>query len=225
VSSRAPSKSVPGHLSGRGVLEPDVLERAKVTTLSRAVLKRDRSLPVPAHFADALRGAGVSQGLVRGSVYAIGGTAPVGLAMLLLAEASKSGAWIAWCAPTPPNPRALLDAGWSLDRFVCIDPQRRWAACMDACVGEFEVVVTQVPAGVPAGEARRVSAAVARSNGIVVGLATRRDVSMPADVEFRVDASDWNIESGHLQSQAMRVVLAGRRIADTRRFDAVLAVS
>lgn len=204
---------------------PDhVLERANVTTLSRAVLKRDRALPVPAQFADALRGAGVSHGLVRGSVYAVGGSAPVALAAVLLSQASKSGAWIAWCSASPPNPRALLDAGWCLDRFVYIDPQHRWAACMDASVGEFEVVVTQPPTGVPAGEARRVSAAVSRSNSVVVVLATQRGSSMPADVEFRVDASDWNVGSGHLQSQTMHILLAGRRIVDPRRINAVLAV-
>lgn len=96
---------------------------------------------------------------------------------------------------------------------------------MDACVGEFEVVVTQVPSGVPTGEARRVSAAVSRSNSVVVVLATQRGSSMPADVEFRVGASDWNIGAGHLQSQTMHVVLGGRRIIDPRRIDAVLAAS
>lgn len=215
MSSRVPSSSLPGH----------ILERANVTTLSRAVLKRDRSLSVPTQFTDALRAAGVSHGLVRGSVCAVAGTAPVALAMALLAEASKSGAWIAWCSATAPNPRALLDAGWCLERFVCVDPGQRWATCMDACVGEFEVVVTQVPAGVPVGEARRVSSAVSRSNGIVVALATQRGVSMPADIEFRVDASDWSIESGHLQSQTMHVVLGGRRVAEERRFGAVLSTS
>ena len=213
--SRTSPNSLPDH----------ILERANVTTLSRAVLKRDRSLPVPAQFADALRGAGVSRGLVRGSVYAVGGNAPVALAAVLLSEASKSGAWIAWCSASHPNPRALLDAGWSLDRFVHVDPQHRWAACMDACVGEFEVVVTQVPAGVPSGEARRVSTAVSRSNSVVMVLTTQRGSSMPADVEFRVDSSDWNLGSGHLQSQTMHVVLGGRRIVDPRCIDAVLAAS
>lgn len=203
----------------------DVLERANVTALSRAVLKRDRSLVVSTPFVHALRAVGLPQGLQRGAVCAVSGSAPVALAAALLAEASRSGAWVAWCSADAPNPRALFDAGWSLDRLVCVDPGQRWAACMGACIGEFEVVVTQVPVGVPAGEARRVSAAVSRSNGIVVVLPSRRGVSMPADIEFHVERSDWNLDAGHLQSQTMHVVLGGRRVAEPRRFGAALVGS
>ena len=202
-----------------------VLERANVTTLSRAVLKRDRSLPVSTPFVDALRAVGLSHGLQRGSVCAVTGSAPVALVVALLAEASRSGVWVAWCSADAPNLRPLFDAGWSLDRFVCVDPGRRWAACMGACVGEFEVVVTQVPAGVPAGEARRVATTVSRSNGIVVVLGNQPGASMPADIEFRVERCDWNLDAGHLQSHTMHVVLGGRRVAEPHCFEVALAVT
>lgn len=220
MSPRASSSSVPGR-----VIPDHVLERANVTTLSRAVLKRDRSLAVPERFAEVLRAAGLAPGLPRGSVCAVTGPASVALTAVLLTEASKLGSWVAWCSTDAPNPRALFDAGWCLDRLVCIDPQRQWAACMGACIGEFEIVVTQLPVGVPAGEARRVSVAASRSNGIVVVLAAQRSSSMPADIEFRVVQSEWNLEVGHLRSQAMHVVLDGRRVAESRRFDVVFSAS
>ncbi|MFM7095154.1 MAG: hypothetical protein ACKOYL_11485, partial [Actinomycetota bacterium] len=118
MSSPTPTKQIPAN----------VLAAANVTTLSRAVLKRDRSIPVATRIADALRAAGLAGGLPRGSMCAVTGAAPVALTALLLAEANASGAWVAWCASTAPNARALFDAGWQLDRVVCVDPRRDWVA-------------------------------------------------------------------------------------------------
>jgi threonine dehydrogenase-like Zn-dependent dehydrogenase len=197
------------------------LGKANVTTLSRAVLKRDRSLPVASHFAGALRAAGLAGGLPRGSVCAVTGAAPVALAALLLAEANASGAWVAWCATTTPNTRALFDAGWQLDRVVCIDPRRDWVACMNACIGEFELVVTQIPSSVAPADVRRMATAVSRTNGVVVVVdEPRRSVSV--DLEFRVEHCNWaGVDGGHLSAQDMRVVLAGRRVPDPHPFRVV----
>lgn len=204
----------------------NVLSAANVTTLSRAVLKRDRSIPVAGRIADALRAAGLAGGLPRGSVCAVTGAAPVALTALLLAEANASGAWVAWCAATSPNVRALFDAGWQLDRVVCVDPQRDWVACMNACVGEFEIVVTQIPSTVAPAEVRRMSTAVSRSNGVVVVVGGEPQRSVSADLEFRVEGCNWTgVDGGHLSAQDMRVTLGGRRIPDPRPFRVVYGPS
>jgi len=216
VSSPASLKQIPAN----------VLSAANVTTLSRAVLKRDRSIPVAGRIADALRAAGLAGGLPRGSVCAVTGAAPVALTALLLAEANASGAWVAWCAATSPNVRALFDAGWQLDRVVCVDPQRDWVACMNACVGEFEIVVTQIPSTVAPAEVRRMSTAVSRSNGVVVVVGGEPQRSVSADLEFRVEGCNWTgVDGGHLSAQDMRVTLGGRRIPDPRPFRVVYGPS
>ena len=214
MPSPAPLKQIPA----------DVLSAANVTTLSRAVLKRDRSIPVTGRIAEALRVAGLAGGLPRGSVCAVTGAAPVALTTLLLAEANASGAWVAWCAATAPNMRALFDAGWQLDRVVCVDPQHDWVACMNACVGEFEIVVTQVPSAVAPAEVRRMVTAVSRSNGIVVVVGGEPRQSVSADLEFRVEGCNWTGD-GHLSAQNMRVTLGGRRIPDPRPFRVVYGPS
>lgn len=204
----------------------NVLSAANVTTLSRAVLKRDRSIAVAGRIADVLRAAGLAGGLPRGSVCAVTGAAPVALTALLLAEANASGAWVAWCAATSPNVRALFDAGWQLDRVVCVDPQRDWVACMNACVGEFEIVVTQIPSTVAPAEVRRMSTAVSRSNGVVVVVGGEPQRSVSADLEFRVEGCNWTgVDGGHLSAQDMRVTLGGRRIPDPRPFRVVYGPS
>ncbi len=216
MSSPASLKQIPAN----------VLSAANVTTLSRAVLKRDRSVPVAGRIADALRAAGLAGGLPRGSVCAVTGAAPVALTALLLAEANASGAWVAWCAATSPNVRALFDAGWQLDRVVCVDPQRDWVACMNACVGEFEIVVTQIPSTVAPAEVRRMSTAVSRSNGVVVVVGGEPQRSVSADLEFRVEGCNWTgVDGGHLSAQDMRVTLGGRRIPDPRPFRVVYGPS
>lgn len=224
MSSSAPANQIladvlSGSLAG-------ALGKANVTTLSRAVLKRDRSLPVADHFADALRAAGLTGGLPRGSVCAVTGVAPVALTALLLAEANASGAWVAWCAATTPNVRALFDAGWQLDRTVCVDPRRDWVACMNACIGEMELVVTQIPSSVAPAEVRRMSTAVSRSNGVVVVIGDEPQRSVSADLEFRVERCNWaGVDGGHLSAQDMRVVLGGRRVPDPRPFRVVYGSS
>lgn len=221
--SSAPTKQVPTNVPGTtnvlGGSLADRLEKANVTTLSRAVLKRDRSLPVASHFVGALRAAGLAGGLPRGSVCAVTGAAPVALAALLLAEANASGSWVAWCATTTPNVRALFDAGWQLDRIVCIDPRHDWVACMNACIGEFEIVVTQVPSSVAPADVRRMATAVSRTNGVVVVVDDEPRRSVSADFEFRVEHCNWaGVDGGHLSAQDMRVVLAGRRVPDPHPF-------
>lgn len=204
----------------------DSLGKANVTTLSRAVLKRDRSIPVESRIAGALRVAGLAGGLPRGSVCVVTGAAPVAFSALLLAEANAAGAWVAWCAATAPNARALFDAGWQLDRVVCVDPRRDWVACMNACVGEFEIVVTQIPSAVAPADVRRMATAVSRSNGVVVviGDEPRRHVS--ADLEFSVECCNWaGVDGGHLSAQAMRVVLGGRRVPEPHPFRVVYGSS
>lgn len=91
---------------------------------------------------------------------------------------------------------------------------------MNACVGEFELVVTQIPSTVAPAEVRRMSTAVSRSNGVVVVVGGEPQRSVSADLEFRVERCNWSGD-GHLSAQEMRVTLGGRRIPDARPFRVV----
>ena len=202
------------------------MKSGRVTTLSRAVLKRDRFLPVDQRIGGALRAVGLPAGLVRGATYGVSGVSPVSFTASLVVEASRAGGWVAWCAPTAPNVRALHDAGWGLDRLVCIDPANRWIDCADACVGGFEILVVALPTHLPARDVRRLSGVAARSNGIVVAIGNPLHRALSADVEFRVEHSEWSaVGAGHLQRHDMHVNLAGRRVVESQRFTVTLGSS
>jgi len=204
---------------------------AGVTTLARAALKRDRTLPVPSGVAAALRAGGLSGGLARGSVCCVTGPFRVSLTAALLAEASASGSWIAWCSPVAPNCRALRDAGWHLDRFAWANPEGQWAACLGTVIGEFEVVVTQVPRGVSPREVRHVAAIARRCSGVLVVLvdnayAGSSTDTFAADLMFDARDATWSTAgSGHLATQQVHVVLGGRRVIEPRGFPIILGGS
>lgn len=207
--------SLASHASGVGV-----------TTLSRAVLKRDRMLPVAPGVAAALRAVGLSGGLPRGSVCCITGPFRVSCTIASLARASASGPWVAWCSSSAPNCRALVDAGWYLERFVWVDPAARWAECMGAAIGQFEIVVTQLPRGVPARDVTHVSAVARRRDGVLVVLADHLHASLSADIVFDAGDSEWSTAgSGFLASQEMSVTLRGRRVAQPHVFSLMLGGS
>ena len=202
-----------------------------VTTLARAALKRDRTLPVPPGVAAALRSSGLSGGLARGSVCCVSGPFHVSFTAMLLAEVSASGSWIAWCSRVAPNCRALRDAGWHLDRFVWANPEGQWAACLGAVVGECEVVVTQIPHGVSPREVRHVAAIVRRSNGVLVVLVDNSHAgssvdTFSAEAVFEARSATWSTAgAGHLSAQQMHVVLGGRRVVEPQGFPIVLGGS
>ena len=97
---------------------------------------------------------------------------------------------------------------------------------MGACIGQFELVVTHVPPGVPAADVRRMATMAAHGNGVVVLLVPHGAASTPADFEFRVERCEWPVSNtGHLSTQVLHVVLDGRRIAESRAFAVELGTS
>ena len=202
-----------------------------VTTLARAALKRDRTLPVPPGVAAALRSSGLSGGLARGSVCCVSGPFHVSFTAMLLAEVSASGSWIAWCSRVAPNCRALRDAGWHLDRFVWANPEGQWAACLGTVIGECEVVVTQMPHGVSVREVRHVAAIARRCSGVLVILVDNAFAGSSADAflaeaVFDARSATWSTTGeGHLSAQQVHVVLGGRRVVEPQGFPIVLGGS
>lgn len=200
---------------------------AGVTTLARAALKRDRTLPVASGIATALRISGLPGGLARGSVCCVTGPFRVSFTAALLAEASASGSWISWCSPVAPNCRALRDAGWCLDRFVWANPEGQWAACLSAVIGEFEIVVTHMPRGVPSRDIKHVAAIARRCNGVLVVLVDNASAEpFSSDTLFDARDATWSAAgAGHLATQQVHVVLGGRRVVEPHGFPIVLGGS
>lgn len=197
-----------------------------VTTLSRAVLKRDRTIPVAAPVVSALRAVGHAGGLARGSVCCVTGPVRVSFTAAAFAPANAAGSWVMWCSSSAPNCRALLDAGWSLERFVWVNPTGQWSACVGAGLGEFEVVVTQLPTGVSPREVQHASAIARRRNGVLVVLADRVPTALSADLVFDARGATWtSVGAGHLVSQETHVVMGGRRAPQPHVFSVVLGAS
>jgi hypothetical protein len=197
-----------------------------LSALSTASLVDQRTLPVPPAFAQALRAAGLPGGLVRGRTYGCGGVAPVSCLVALLRHASAAGSWVAWCAATSPNWRAAADAGWALQRVVVAKPDaHNWSSCIDVFAGEIDVVVVDLPMGVPSHQVRRVMNHVAHRNGVLVVLMPPHTThtSVVPDVVFRVDHARYGTQCTHLTEQTLEVVLGGRRVPASKSFSVVMS--
>lgn len=107
-----------------------------------------------------------------------------------------------------------------------VDPAKQWAECMGAAIGQFEVVVTELPRAVPARDVRQVATVARRCDGVLVVLADQPHAALAADVVFEANGSTWStVGSGYLASQEMRVALRGRRVAQPHVFPLVLGAS
>lgn len=95
----------------------------------------------------------------------------------------------------------------------------RWAEVLGAVVDGFDLILTKVPADLPAGLVRRLQTRI-RSRGVV--LLTVGSGPLSADVTVTATDVRWDgIHQGHGHLQARRVTaqVAGRRVPRTRRTD------
>lgn len=182
-------------------------------------LATERVLSVPA----ALAGLLPEGGLRRGSVVHLDGAGATSLAVALLGEASRSGAWVAAVGLPTLGLAAAAELGLDLERLVLVAPPEpaRWGAVAAALVGAFEAVVVQPTHRVRAADARRLEARTRERGTVLVQVGGRSDAWPHAvDLHLSVSAATWTgLHDGHgrLRSRRAVVEVQGRRSADRAR--------
>jgi hypothetical protein len=176
-------------------------------------LADERLLPV----VPALQPLLPARGLRRGTTVAVGRSAA--LALALVAGASAAGSWVAAVGLPDLGIVAAAESGIALERLTLVPTPgaRSWATVVAALLDAVDVVLVRSPAGLPAGQARRLAARARERGAVLVPLGAW---SEPADLRLAVVASDWHgLGQGHgrLQARRVEVVASGRGAATRER--------
>jgi hypothetical protein len=169
----------------------------------------ERLLPVVPALQPLLPG----RGLRRGTTVAVGRSAA--LALALVAGASAAGSWVAAVGLPDLGIVAAAETGIALERLALVPAPgaRAWPTVVAAFLDAVDVVLVRSPAGLPAGQARRLAARARERGAVLVPLGAW---SEPADLRLAVAASAWlGLGQGHgrLQARRVEVVVVGRGAA------------
>jgi hypothetical protein len=176
-------------------------------------LAGERLLPV----VPALRPLLPGQGLRRGSTVAVNRSAA--LALALVAGASAAGSWVAAVGLPDLGVVAAAEAGIALERLALVPAPgaRTWPAVVAALLDAVDVVLVRSPAGLPAGQARRLAARARERGAVLVPLGAWSQVP---DLQLAVASSVWRgLGQGHgrLEARWVEVVAGGRGAAARER--------
>jgi hypothetical protein len=176
-------------------------------------LAGERLLPVVPALQPLLPG----RGLRRGSTVAVGRSAA--LALALVAGASAAGSWVAAVGLPDLGVVAAAEVGIDLERLALVPAPgaRAWPAVVAALLDAVDVVLVRSPAGLPAGQARRLAARAREHGAVLVPLG---GWSAAPDLWLAVTASAWQgLGQGHgrLQARRVEVVVGGRGAAARER--------
>lgn len=214
---------------GRGrplrVVDADARARlaALVPRLAPATMAAERVVPVHEALATVL-----PQGLMQGSTVGCTGGAATSAALLMVAEATRRGAWVGVAGLSALGVQAAGEAGVDVERLVAVrrHPDRAedrllddgtWGQILAAMVDGFDLVLLGPEVQVRAGTARRVQAR-AQPRGAVLVLAGEVP-GFTCDLQVRADAV-WDglgDGHGHLRTRRMQVEVHGRRVPRPRR--------
>jgi hypothetical protein len=173
---------------GTPVRHLDLVENGQVA-VGVAAADRGRLLPVGPELAGVLP----EGGLVRGRVMACTGGAAVSAALALVAEATRSGSWLAVVGLPWMGVDAARESGVAIERIVRIDvgshlhgphphephphddgrdgretTATQWAERVAAAADGFELVLTRVPARVPDRLLRQVRQRLQARGGVLI---------------------------------------------------------
>ena len=171
-------------------------------------LAGERLLPVVPALQPLLPG----QGLRRGTTVAVGRSAA--LALALVAGASAAGSWVAAVGLPDLGMVAAAETGIVLERLALVPAPatRAWPTVVAALLDAVDVVLVRSPAGLPAGQARRLAARARERGAVLIPLGAW---SEPADLRLAVAASAWHglgQGDGRLQARLVEVVIGGRLV-------------
>jgi hypothetical protein len=171
------------------------------------VLAGERLLPVFQAFAGLLP----DRGLRRGSVTAVTGSHA--LALALVAEASRTGSWVAVVEVEDLGIVAAHELGLALERLALVPaPGRRWADAIATMLDAVDVVMLRPPARTSPTVLRRLAARARERGAVLVPLSPWPE----ADVRLELARSVWlGLERGHgrLQARQALVRASGRGAA------------
>lgn len=188
-------------------------------------LAKDQRLPVLAPL-EALLPLGALQ---RGTTISIGAQGVGGstsLALALVAEASRAGAWLAAVGLPSLGLVAADEAGVALERLVLVAPPERaaWGGVVAALVDGFDLLLLHAGrTGIRAADARRLVAR-ARERGAVL-LQLGDGWGAEADVALRIAEARWEGPDdgyGHLEARRVVVEVSGRRAARPKQVELLL---
>lgn len=175
--------------------------RKQIRTMERGTVAT--ALPVHPLLAPAF-----PDGLRVGSAYSLSGS--LALAIALLAEPSREGAWCGVVGHPDLGVEAAAELGVRLDRLVLVpEPGRQWFGVIAALVEVLGVVVARPPSRVSPTDATRLAARL-RERGTVL-VVTGPWPGAAADVQVR--GNDWGgLGEGHglLTSRRVRLEVTGR---------------
>jgi hypothetical protein len=178
-----------------------------------ATLADERLLPV----LPALEPLLPHPGLRRGSTVAV--TRSAALALALVAGASAAGSWVAAVGLPDLGIVAAAETGVVLERLALVPGPgaRAWPTVVAALLDAIDVVLVRSPPGLPAAQARRLTARARERGAVLVPLGPWPE---PADLRLAVTASTWHgLGQGHgsLHSRVAEVVATGRGAATRER--------
>ncbi|MDZ7733099.1 MAG: hypothetical protein U5R31_08255 [Acidimicrobiia bacterium] len=166
-------------------------------------------------------------GLRRGSVVAVTGTAATSLALAVTAGPSGAGSWSVAVGVPALGLVAAGELGVALERLAVVGPPPpdAWAPVVATLVEAFDVVLVRPPRTVRRADARRLTAR-ARERGTVVLQLGATD-ALEGDLHLHTEMREWcglGDGHGHLRARRVRVHAEGRRRATRpRRVDLWLA--
>jgi hypothetical protein len=186
----------------------DLVQRVRPVTMADEQL-----LPVPRALEPLLS----QRALRRGSTVIVEGS--VALALALVARASASGSWVAVVGLPGLGVAAAAEAGIALERLALVPaPGATWAMAVAVLLDAIDVVLVHSPAGMPAGDARRLAARAQQRRAVLLPLGAAWPV--PADLRLAITASRWEglgQGSGRLEARRVEVVADGRGTAAKER--------
>jgi hypothetical protein len=185
-------------------------------------LARDQRLPVLAPLEPLLPLGALQRGTTV-SIDADGVGGATSLALALVAEACRSGAWLAAVGLPSLGLSAADEAGLALERLVLVAAPERsaWGGVVAALVDGFDLLLLHTGgAGVRPADARRLVARARERGSVLVQLGP--GWGGEADVALRITEARWEGPDdgyGHLEARRIVVEASGRRAARRTRVE------
>jgi hypothetical protein len=185
------------------------------------VLARERAVALPGSLTGLVPGGALARGSVLCVERAAGdgcGTGATTVAFELAAAVTTVGEWAAAVdLDGTLGALAARDAGVALDRFAVVRrvPPVRWATVVAALLDGVSLVLAEVPRGIPAGVARRLTARAREREAILVVCAPVGRWQAGAALTFSVESRSWSglDDIGFLTGRTLQVRVEGHGAA------------
>lgn len=181
--------------------------------------------PKPSHLpvSDVVRPFIPEGQLIRGRVVACSGDAALSVALLLVAQATQAGSWLAVVGVEHIAILAAAERGVALERLVLVHPpqqSKEWSTTVAAVVDGFDLIIMSVPRGVSPSDVRRVHTRIQARQAVAIivnndSSGIKSSQLFHPDVVLHTTTSQWvgaDQGAGFLQHRDVRVQVSGRRV-------------